>query len=158
MRKLNGFKVSHIIALFVIMLSIAVFIYGCKTTEIKKGTLQMCDTDPKSKCLGSCMDGSSPKYYFDQRRLSAAQDEADNRVKFLKKQGLGDLDDYPEILHGEKKSASFAKYIPPECDGCKAKFILNGTEVKCEEFYRGIDELNKKCDGCVEILPEKLSK
>lgn len=158
MKRVNCHNAGFIITSVVMIISFVTMTEGCRSAEYKKGTLQVCDTDTKSKCTGNCMDGTSPRYYFDQRRLSAVQDEADNRVKFLKKQGLGDLDDYPEILNGEKKSASFAKYIPPECDGCRAKFILNGAEVKCEEFYQGIETFNKNCGECVEIVPDKVKR
>ncbi|HON15364.1 MAG TPA: hypothetical protein PLA51_02685 [Spirochaetota bacterium] len=147
--------------LFVILFSIPLlinFYFGCKTKTVAHAPLQQCDTDIKSKCSGNCIDGYEPRYYFDSRNIQSVLDETDRRVAFLKKQGLGDLSDYPEILNNEKKNASFAKYIPPECDTCKAKFYLKGSEVSCEEFYKYIEALNNACDGCVEIVPEKFHK
>lgn len=158
MRYKSGIRINHIIAFFVAALLLTVSVYGCKTTDVKQGGLQVCDTDTKSKCSGDCLDGSEPKYYFDSRNIQSVRDEADKRIAFLKKQGLGDLDDYPEILNSEKKNASFAGYTPPECTGCKPKFFLKGSEVKCEEFYQYIETLNQRCEGCVEIVPYKIKK
>ncbi|HOP31116.1 MAG TPA: hypothetical protein P5120_02575 [Spirochaetota bacterium] len=146
------------IAISVIVLFVTAAMQGCKTAEPKKGGLQMCDTDIKSKCSGECIDGFEPRYYFDSRNIQSVKDEADNRIAFLKRQGLGDLDDYPEILNNEKKHASFGTYFPPECSGCKPKFILKGSEVKCEDFYQYIETLNGRCGGCVEIVPDKIKK
>lgn len=158
MRQKSGIRINHIIAFSVLALLLTAFVYGCKSSEVKEGGLQICDTDVKSKCSGDCLDGSEPKYYFDSRNIQSVRDEADRRIAFLKKQGLGDLDDYPEILNSEKKNASFASYNPPECTGCKPKFILKGKEVKCEEFYNYIETLNQRCEGCVEIVPYKIKK
>ncbi len=151
--------INHVISVLAAALLLTVSFYGCKSTEVKKeGGLKICDTDIKSKCSGDCVDGLEPKYYFDSRNIQSVKDEADNRIAFLKKQGLGDLDDYPEILNSEKKNASFASYTPPECSGCKPKFTLQGKEAKCEEFYQFIDTLNQRCGGCVEIVPARLKK
>lgn len=152
-------SLTGIIVFSVLVFSPMVVIQGCSTTtEVKKGGLQICDTDIKSKCSGECVDGFEPRYYFDSRNIQSVKDEADNRIAFLKRQGLGDLDDYPEILNNEKKHASFATYFPPECSGCKPKFILKRNEVKCEEFYQYIETLNQRCGSCVEIVPDKIKK
>ncbi len=158
MHTFKEFRLGYIIAFSFISIFLTGIISGCKTTGETNGRLQVCDIDSKSKCSGECIDGYETKYYFDSRNIQTARDEADRRIAFLKKQGLGDLDDFPEILNNEKKNAAFAKYSPPECKGCKPKFILKGKETTCEEFYQYIETLNQRCEGCIEIVYDKIRK
>jgi len=158
MLETGKFKAVYIMAILAVAVPLLISVSGCKTKAVKNGGLKQCDTDIKSKCSGKCIDGTEPRYYFDSRNLQSVMDEVEKRIAFLKARGLGDLDDYPEIMNNEKKNSSFAKYIPPTCNGCKPTFILQGREVKCEEFYRYIETLNERCEGCVEIVPDKLKK
>lgn len=98
----------------------------------------MCEEKGEIECHGDCVDGFGEDCYFDSTKYN--KDELKTGFYF------------PE----ETKEACFAIHSLSICGKCYNKFELkkNGEfeEVSCEEFFQVIEDKNKSCNSCVDII------
>ena len=133
MRKKFNIKTILLLAVFTL------FVAGCTNSQKVSETVKdVCREKGKLECDGNCEDGFGADCYFDSTKYN--------------KEKLETGFTFPE----ETRKACFGIHSSSICDPCYNKFELNKNgvfeEVTCEEFFQAIEEKNKKCHDCIEVI------
>lgn len=125
-------------AILIFLIS-AVIIFGCSKQkyDFPKNVISLCESQSNIECFGDCLDGESMTAYYDK-----------TNKKFDKITNFE--------LTKEQEEASLAVHSSSICNKCYNRFELkengNFKKATCEEFFHTIQQKNKSCNGCIDVI------
>lgn len=100
-----------------------------------------CKLKGKAECHGKCEDGFGEDCYFD----------SNTHKKLRNEKAIIPFHFSPEV-----RNSCFVIHSVSECDECYNRFFLNEgglfKEVSCEIFYQAIEDKNRSCNNCLEMI------
>lgn len=115
--------------LFITFFILSIFPVFAQTEVGPIDVKQRCKDEGAYQCVGACFDGWSMACYYD-----AANYTIEKNLNL-------------EV----QKDKCYAFYNTSACTPCRNIYLIEGKEVDCEKFYHSINEMNKKCSGCLRL-------
>ena len=105
---------------------------------ISQKVIDICKEEKEIECDPNCVDGSNEYCYFDSGTYNKNEYEGDFS------------------LSEEIKEVCFAIHSSSVCVSCINKFEIKESdkfeEVSCEQFFQVIENKNKSCNDCVDVI------